>query len=109
VRKLIAGPTVFICDECVELCMDIIGGREQVLVGEVARWFRPPRKAVAAKEDIEPFGVAVVLELASALSLLVAAAPPGCTGSEQKINCESDRPSATDVVPDDKPKRLPAP
>jgi len=24
VRKLIAGPTVFICDECVELCMDII-------------------------------------------------------------------------------------
>jgi ATP-dependent Clp protease ATP-binding subunit ClpX len=26
-RKLIAGPTVFICDECVELCMDII--REQ--------------------------------------------------------------------------------
>ena len=28
VRKLIAGPTVFICDECVELCMDII--REEI-------------------------------------------------------------------------------
>ena len=25
VRKLISGPTVFICDECIELCMDIIG------------------------------------------------------------------------------------
>jgi ATP-dependent Clp protease ATP-binding subunit ClpX len=25
VRKLIAGPSVFICAECVELCMDIIG------------------------------------------------------------------------------------
>ena len=25
VRKLIAGPTAFVCDECVELCMDIIG------------------------------------------------------------------------------------
>ena len=25
VRKLIAGPTVFVCDECVELCVDIIG------------------------------------------------------------------------------------
>jgi hypothetical protein len=25
VRKLIAGPTVFICDECVELCMEIVG------------------------------------------------------------------------------------
>jgi ATP-dependent Clp protease ATP-binding subunit ClpX len=24
VHKLIAGPTVFICDECVELCMDIV-------------------------------------------------------------------------------------
>ena len=24
VRKLIAGPTVFICDECIELCNDII-------------------------------------------------------------------------------------
>ena len=24
VKKLIAGPTVFICDECVELCTDII-------------------------------------------------------------------------------------
>ena len=23
-RKLVAGPTVFTCDECVELCMDII-------------------------------------------------------------------------------------
>ncbi len=31
VRKLIAGPTVFICDECVELCMDII--REEVRSG----------------------------------------------------------------------------
>ncbi len=24
VRKLIAGPTVYICDECIELCNDII-------------------------------------------------------------------------------------
>jgi ATP-dependent Clp protease ATP-binding subunit ClpX len=31
VRKLIAGPTVFICDECVELCMDII--REETKSG----------------------------------------------------------------------------
>ncbi len=34
VRKLIAGPTVFICDECVELCNDII--REEGKVGLVA-------------------------------------------------------------------------
>ena len=29
VRKLIAGPTVFICDECVELCLDIIGEEDK--------------------------------------------------------------------------------
>ena len=44
VRKLIAGPTVFICDECVELCMDIIGGGEQVPVGEVARRHSDPER-----------------------------------------------------------------
>ena len=31
VRKLIAGPTVFICDECVELCMDIIREENKVI------------------------------------------------------------------------------
>ncbi|MBO1916543.1 ATP-dependent Clp protease ATP-binding subunit ClpX, partial [Providencia rettgeri] len=28
VRKLIAGPSVYICDECVDLCLDII--REEI-------------------------------------------------------------------------------
>ena len=36
VRKLIAGPTVFICDECVELCMDIVG--EENNLGGLLRW-----------------------------------------------------------------------
>ena len=35
VRKLIAGPSVFICDECIELCNDII--REEGTGGEAAR------------------------------------------------------------------------
>ena len=35
VRKLIAGPSVFICDECIELCNDII--REEGAGGEAAR------------------------------------------------------------------------
>ncbi len=34
VRKLIAGPTVFICDECVELCNDII--REETKAGGIS-------------------------------------------------------------------------
>ena len=32
VKKLIAGPTVFVCDECVELCMDIIKDETKNLV-----------------------------------------------------------------------------
>ena len=43
VRKLIAGPTVFICDECVELCMDIIREENKSLAGEVARRRARPR------------------------------------------------------------------
>ena len=35
VRKLIAGPTVFVCDECVRLCMDII--REEEGSGPLAQ------------------------------------------------------------------------
>ena len=37
VKKLIAGPTVFVCDECVELCMDIIkedGKNKQIKVNQ---------------------------------------------------------------------------
>jgi ATP-dependent Clp protease ATP-binding subunit ClpX len=33
VRKLIAGPTVFICDECVRLCMDIVKEEEAAAAG----------------------------------------------------------------------------
>ena len=39
VRKLIAGPTVFICDECVELCMDIIKEEKQRYICKTSRWF----------------------------------------------------------------------
>ncbi len=41
VRKLIAGPSVFICDECVELCNDII--REELQDGAAADRDRLPR------------------------------------------------------------------
>ncbi len=37
VRKLIAGPTVFICDECVELCMDIIREEHKTQGGSRSR------------------------------------------------------------------------
>jgi len=44
VRKLIAGPSVFICDECVELCNDIIREEMQEGVGEAASKLPKPRE-----------------------------------------------------------------
>src|SRR5262245_9353750 len=41
VRKLIAGPTVYICDECVELCLDIIG--EENVADEIRRQDSDPK------------------------------------------------------------------
>ena len=37
VKKLIAGPTVFICDECVELCMDIIKEEKKRIIRKKSR------------------------------------------------------------------------
>ena len=45
VKKLIAGPSVFICDECVELCNDII--REELLENEAE-----PSKSLPKPEEI---------------------------------------------------------
>ena len=36
VRRLIAGPSVYICDECVDLCNDIITEESQVIESEAA-------------------------------------------------------------------------
>jgi ATP-dependent Clp protease ATP-binding subunit ClpX len=46
VRKLIAGPSVYICDECVELCNDII--REELEEGQ------PVRARAAADAEGDP-------------------------------------------------------
>jgi ATP-dependent Clp protease ATP-binding subunit ClpX len=44
VRKLIAGPSVFICDECVELCNDIIREEMQEGIGEATNKLPKPRE-----------------------------------------------------------------
>ena len=43
VKKLIAGPTVFICDECVELCMDIIKEENKTNIVRSKGGVPPPR------------------------------------------------------------------
>ncbi|MEJ2326637.1 MAG: ATP-dependent Clp protease ATP-binding subunit ClpX, partial [Chromatiaceae bacterium] len=44
VRKLIAGPSVFICDECVELCNDIIREEMQDGIGDATSKLPKPRE-----------------------------------------------------------------
>jgi ATP-dependent Clp protease ATP-binding subunit ClpX len=44
VRKLIAGPSVFICDECVELCNDIIREEMQEGIGDAKSKLPKPRE-----------------------------------------------------------------
>ena len=45
VRKLIAGPTVFICNECVELCLDIIGEENKSSLTKSGNKFRLRRRS----------------------------------------------------------------
>ncbi len=47
VRKLIAGPSVFICDECVDLCNDIIREEVQEAQAESSGHKLPARKRSA--------------------------------------------------------------
>ncbi len=48
VRKLIAGPNVYICDECVDICLDIIAE-------DRAREARESRRSVAKPEEVKTF------------------------------------------------------
>jgi ATP-dependent Clp protease ATP-binding subunit ClpX len=51
VRKLIAGPTVFICDECVELCMDIIREENKTTLSKTSDGVPTPRDICAVLDD----------------------------------------------------------
>lgn len=51
VRKLIAGPTVFICDECVELCMDIIREDHKTAISKSRDGVPPPAEIQGVLDD----------------------------------------------------------
>ncbi|MGP1252983.1 MAG: ATP-dependent Clp protease ATP-binding subunit ClpX [Kiloniellales bacterium] len=51
VRKLIAGPTVFICDECVELCMDIIREEHKTTLVKSREGVPTPRDICGVLDD----------------------------------------------------------
>lgn len=51
VRKLIAGPTVFICDECVELCMDIIREENKASLVKSDQGVPTPKEILKVLDD----------------------------------------------------------
>ncbi|NKD76390.1 ATP-dependent Clp protease ATP-binding subunit ClpX [Haematospirillum sp. H1815] len=51
VRKLIAGPTVFICDECIELCMDIIREEHKTHMVKTRDGVPSPRDIMKVLDD----------------------------------------------------------
>jgi ATP-dependent Clp protease ATP-binding subunit ClpX len=51
VRKLIAGPTVYICDECVELCMDIIREETKSTGLKTTEGMPTPKEICAVLDD----------------------------------------------------------
>ncbi|MBL4601847.1 MAG: ATP-dependent Clp protease ATP-binding subunit ClpX [Emcibacteraceae bacterium] len=51
VKKLIAGPTVFICDECVELCMDIIREESQTSLAKSESGVPSPSEILKVLDD----------------------------------------------------------
>ncbi len=51
VRKLIAGPTVFICDECVELCMDIIREEHKISFSKAKDGVPSPKEIREVLDD----------------------------------------------------------
>ena len=51
VRKLIAGPTVFICDECVELCLDIVGEENKSLLRKAGDNVPTPKEIRKVLDD----------------------------------------------------------
>src|SRR5271156_3447290 len=51
VRKLIAGPAVFICDECVELCLDIIGEENKSLLTKSGNDIPTPKEIRKILDD----------------------------------------------------------
>jgi ATP-dependent Clp protease ATP-binding subunit ClpX len=51
VRKLIAGPAVFVCDECVELCMDIIREEHKSSLAKSRDGIQTPKEICTVLDD----------------------------------------------------------
>ncbi|HJD60948.1 MAG TPA: ATP-dependent Clp protease ATP-binding subunit ClpX [Rickettsia endosymbiont of Columbicola hoogstraali] len=51
VKKLIAGPAVFICDECINLCMDIMEEESKIALKQITSTIPTPQKICSVLND----------------------------------------------------------
>ena len=71
VKKLIAGPTVYICDECVDICLDIIA-EDRVLETQAPETKLPKPKEIKEFLDGYVIGQARIAELTDRIERLTA-------------------------------------
>lgn len=81
VRKLIAGPNVCICDECVSVCVDIISGDSQVSGERVERALLDSHKGSGSRVRCALCGMPIPAEHA----LLIQERGPLCVGCVGEI------------------------
>ena len=70
VRKLIAGPTVFICDECVELCLDIVGEENKSSLTKSGHDIPTPKAIRKALDELAKSNILLIGPTGSGKTLL---------------------------------------
>ena len=96
VRKLIAGPTVFICDECVELCMDIIREENKTSLVKSRDGVPTPTEICTVLDDyvIGQFQAKRVLSVTIITSVWHMQPRTMMSNWQSQISCWSARPGA---------------